>query len=150
MSCNGYLPTNWPSRQIMTWEWLRKLYEILHEVHTIKIRFHHCNDKIIFASYWISAQKPKQCIKKFKFWENIWAKFQTKAQKNSKVHFQSRVKNQVLRIMKHLARITSRVQSYKRESKRFSIDQCSHQAAALRDSRKKNWNGALKPRRCAH
>ena len=28
--------------------------------------------------------------------------------------------------------------------------QCSHQAAALRDSRKKNWNGALKPRRCAH
>ena len=48
----------WPSRQIMTWEWLRTLYEILHEVHTIKIRFHHCNDKIIFASYWIRAQKP--------------------------------------------------------------------------------------------
>ena len=58
MSCNRYLPTNWPSRQIMTWEWLRTLYEILHEVHTIKIRFHHCNDKIIFASYWIRAQKP--------------------------------------------------------------------------------------------
>ena len=28
---------------------LRTLYEVLHEVHTIKIRFHHCNDKIIFV-----------------------------------------------------------------------------------------------------
>ena len=32
---------------------------------------------------------------------------------------------------------------------RMLLFQCSHQAAALRDSRKKNWNGALKPRRCA-
>ena len=29
--------------------WLRTLYGVLHKVHTIKIRFHHCNDKIIFV-----------------------------------------------------------------------------------------------------
>ena len=29
--------------------WLRTLYEVLHEVHTIKICFCHCNDKIIFV-----------------------------------------------------------------------------------------------------
>ena len=25
-------------------------YEVLHKVHTIKIRIHHCNDKIVFVS----------------------------------------------------------------------------------------------------
>ena len=40
----------WPSHQIMTWKWLRTLHEVLHDVHTIKIRFHHCNDEIIFVS----------------------------------------------------------------------------------------------------
>ena len=34
--------------------------------------------------------------------------------------------------------------------KSASLGQCSHRAAALQDFRKKNWNGALKPRRCAH
>ena len=29
---------------------LRTLYEVLHEVHVINIRFHHLNDKIIFVS----------------------------------------------------------------------------------------------------
>ena len=40
---NGPLPPppNRPSPQIMTWEWLRTLYEVIHEVHTIKLRFHH-------------------------------------------------------------------------------------------------------------
>ena len=27
-----------------------RMYDILHEVHTIKIRFYHCNDEIIFVS----------------------------------------------------------------------------------------------------
>ena len=40
----------------MTWVWLRTLHEVLLEVHTIKIRFHHCNDKIIFASYLIQPK----------------------------------------------------------------------------------------------
>ena len=31
-------PKNWPSPQ---WEWLRTLYDVLHDVHTIKIRNHH-------------------------------------------------------------------------------------------------------------
>ena len=26
------------------------LYEVLPEVHTIKIRIHHCNDEIVFVS----------------------------------------------------------------------------------------------------
>lgn len=44
-----HTPTNWPSRQIITWEWLRALYEVLHELHTLKIHYCHCNDKIIFV-----------------------------------------------------------------------------------------------------
>ena len=28
---------------------LRTLYDVLHEVHGIKMRFHHCNDKLIFV-----------------------------------------------------------------------------------------------------
>ena len=27
-------------------KWVRTLYEVLHEVHTIKFHFHHCNDEI--------------------------------------------------------------------------------------------------------
>ena len=37
------------SHQIITWAWLRALFEVLHEVHTIKIRFYHCNDEKIFV-----------------------------------------------------------------------------------------------------
>ena len=31
-------------------EWLRTLYEVLHEIHTIKICIHHCNEEIVFVS----------------------------------------------------------------------------------------------------
>ena len=31
----------------MTWEWLRTLYEVLREIHTIKIRLRHCNEEIL-------------------------------------------------------------------------------------------------------
>ena len=27
------------------------LYEVLHEVHALKIRFHHCNDEVIFVRF---------------------------------------------------------------------------------------------------
>ena len=37
------------SHQIITWAWLRALFEVLHELHTIKIRFYHCNDEKIFV-----------------------------------------------------------------------------------------------------
>ena len=37
--------TNWPSPQIMTWEWIRTLYQVLHELHSMKIYY----DKIIFS-----------------------------------------------------------------------------------------------------
>ena len=32
------------------WEWLRTLYEILHEVLNVKIRVQYCNDEIISDS----------------------------------------------------------------------------------------------------
>ena len=40
-------PTNWTSPQ---WEWLRTLYEVLHELHTIKIHDHRFDAEIIFVS----------------------------------------------------------------------------------------------------
>ena len=42
---------NQPSPQIMmTWEWIRTLYQVLHEVHSMKIHFHHSiMTKIIFS-----------------------------------------------------------------------------------------------------
>ena len=40
---------------------LRTLYTVLHDVHGIKMRFHHCNDELIFVIDWTCAklsQKP--------------------------------------------------------------------------------------------
>ena len=54
-----------------------------------KIRFHDCNDKMIFVSDWILAKmskKPYNKQKKFEFCRKIGAKFQTKAQNSPKVH----------------------------------------------------------------
>ena len=64
-------------------------YEVLHEVDTIKIRFHHCNDEIIFVSDKLHAKCPRNLTmkKQNSNFEKKRAKFQTKAQKNSKVHF---------------------------------------------------------------
>ena len=33
------------SKLRQSWEWLRTLHEVLHEVHTTKICIHHCNDE---------------------------------------------------------------------------------------------------------
>ena len=41
-------------------ELLRTLCEVLHELHTIKIRIHHCNDEIVFVSDIIHAKMPKK------------------------------------------------------------------------------------------
>ena len=46
------------------------IYEVLHELHTTKILFHHCNDKRIFVSDLRHAkmpQKPYYELKKFDF-----------------------------------------------------------------------------------
>ena len=43
-------PHTSPPNKLTQLLWLRTLFEILHEVHAIKICFHYCNDKIIFVS----------------------------------------------------------------------------------------------------
>ena len=70
-------PTPTPPHKLtqLSGKWFRTLYELLHEVHTIKICIHHCNDEI--------ASVPNTC-------ENApekkkWAKVQSKAQKYSPV-----------------------------------------------------------------
>ena len=75
-------PTNRPSPQIMTvMEWLRILYEVLREVHTIRICIHHCNDENSLCQ-WLNM--CKNGLENVLFWKK-WAKFQTKVQKYSKV-----------------------------------------------------------------
>ena len=73
---------NWPSPQ---WEWLRTLYEVLHDVHTIKIHDHCFNAEIIYTS----KNAPEPVLRKTKI--HILRKkrgtYQTKAQKRSKDHF---------------------------------------------------------------
>ena len=53
---------------------LRTLYDVLHEVNGIKMRFHHCNDELIFV-IWLNMCKnvPEtvQWIEKFRIlWKN--------------------------------------------------------------------------------
>ena len=44
-------PTPTPPHKLtqLSGKWFRTLYELLHEVHTIKICIHHCNDEIAFV-----------------------------------------------------------------------------------------------------
>ena len=46
---NGPSPAS-TNRRIPPWEWLRTLYEVLHEVDIFQICNQHFNDKIIFVS----------------------------------------------------------------------------------------------------
>ena len=64
-------------------ELLRTLCEVLHELHTIKIRIHHCNDEIVFVSDIIHAKMPKKPY----YFRKKWAKLQTITQKYSKADF---------------------------------------------------------------
>ena len=64
---------------------LRTLYDVLHDVHGIKMRFHRCNDEQIFVCK--NVPETVQWIKKVRILWKKWTKFQTKAQKCSKVHF---------------------------------------------------------------
>ena len=56
-------------------KWFRTLYELLHEVHTIKICIHHCNDEIAFVLNTCENAPEKK----------KWAEVQSKAQKYSPV-----------------------------------------------------------------
>ena len=64
-------------------ELLRTLCEVLHELHTIKIRIHHCNDEIVFVSDLIHAKMPKKPY----YFRRKWAKLQTITQKYSIADF---------------------------------------------------------------
>ena len=61
--------TNWTSPQIMIWEWLRTLYEVLHGVHTIKLCLHHWNNLCQWLRLAKSHQKPYCEYIKFEFWQ---------------------------------------------------------------------------------
>ena len=70
-------PTPTPPHKLtqLSGKWFRTLYELLHEVHTIKICIHHCNDEIAFVlNTCENAPEEKKC-----------AKVQSKAQKYSPV-----------------------------------------------------------------
>ena len=58
--------TNWTSPQIMIWEWLRTLYEVLHGVHTIKLCLHHWNN----LCQWLKTCKksPETVLWIYKIW----------------------------------------------------------------------------------
>ena len=77
--------TNWSIPQVIAWVWLIILYEVLHKLHTIKIRF----GKITSITDETSAKmSQKLTLNHRMFWilgGNKWAKFQTKAQKSSNV-----------------------------------------------------------------
>ena len=88
-------PPNPPFRQIQPspqWEWPRTSYEVLHELHTIKIRNHHCVARNNLCQWLNTCKKlmpQKQYCKqeKFKFWGKKRAKSQTKAQKSLRDDF---------------------------------------------------------------
>ena len=72
-------PKNWPSPQ---WEWLRTLYDVLHDVHTIKIRNHRFDARNNLCQ-WLNTCKnaPETVlrIKKIHVLSYKWAKSQTKS-----------------------------------------------------------------------
>ena len=72
---------NCPSPQ---WDWLRT-YEVLHEVHTIKIHAHCVDADRIFCQRETVRNRPTN--KKNSHFEGKWATSQTKAQKRSKDDF---------------------------------------------------------------
>ena len=81
VSCTNPLPkypqTPPPPHKLtqLSGKWFRTLYELLHEVHTIKICIHHCNDEIAFVLNTCENAPEKK----------KWAKVQSKAQKYSPV-----------------------------------------------------------------
>ena len=71
------------------WEWLKTLYEVLHEIHTIKLRDHRFDAKIIIVSDQILVKMPQKPltvlrIRKIQILRKKWRKSQTKARKRSK------------------------------------------------------------------
>ena len=70
---------NWPSP---SWEWLRTLYDVLHDVHTIKIRNHRFDARNNLCQ-WLNTCKnaPETVlrIKKIHVLSYKWAKSQTKS-----------------------------------------------------------------------
>ena len=57
MSTAPQTPNSPPPAHMLTQPpWIRPLCEVVHEVHAIKIHFHHCNDEIIFVGFKIRAK----------------------------------------------------------------------------------------------
>ena len=71
------------------WKWLKTLYEVLHEIHTIKLCDHRFDAKIIIVSDQILVKMPQKPltvlrIRKIQIFRKKWRNSQTKAQKRSK------------------------------------------------------------------
>ena len=48
------------SSLFITWQWLKTLHEVLHELQTIKMHFYDCNSEIIFFSDEVCAKMPQK------------------------------------------------------------------------------------------